>query len=96
MVLQLRGFEFAKAVTLTAEPFSVDNGLMTPTFKVRFFLLFSAVKILTVFIVICMLVTFILHFDFALSCGSKFGSQLAAEEAPSKVVLCESDCRYVC
>merc|ERR1712100_510904 len=29
------GFEFVKAVTLEHEPFSVDNGLLTPTFKAR-------------------------------------------------------------
>ncbi|CAK9142527.1 unnamed protein product [Ilex paraguariensis] len=32
---KLRGFEFAKAVTLVLEPFSEQNGLLTPTFKIK-------------------------------------------------------------
>ncbi|XP_074587550.1 long chain acyl-CoA synthetase 6, peroxisomal-like [Curcuma longa] len=32
---QLRGFEFVKAVTLVVEPFSLENDLLTPTFKIK-------------------------------------------------------------
>ncbi|KAL8188628.1 hypothetical protein R6Q57_029648 [Mikania cordata] len=32
---QLRGFEFARSVTLVAESFTMENGLLTPTFKIK-------------------------------------------------------------
>lgn len=35
----LKGFENVKGVYLDLEPFSADNGLMTPTFKLKVFLI---------------------------------------------------------
>lgn len=32
---QLRGFEFVRSITLVAEPFTMENGLLTPTFKIK-------------------------------------------------------------
>lgn len=31
----LKGFEMVKAIVLNAEMFSVDNGILTPTFKLK-------------------------------------------------------------
>lgn len=32
---ELRGFEFAKAIYLESDPFSIENGILTPTFKIK-------------------------------------------------------------
>ena len=34
-VAKLRGFEQVQGLYLVAEPFTVENGLMTPTFKIK-------------------------------------------------------------
>ncbi len=34
-LLQLKGFEFARDIYLESAPFSVDNDILTPTFKLK-------------------------------------------------------------